>query len=127
VNVKLNREFPVKYMAQQFGGIMPKNPQDLVGKIYTENAMASTTMKDSFFNYASSAVSGEARFRIRAGADQKGIRTAALSSHTSEQEVTLPRGSTYIIRSAKRINATHGQHGDWEFEVDLIGCFPKKI
>jgi hypothetical protein len=127
VNVKLNREFPVKYIAQAFGGSMPSNPQELVGKIYTENAMASTTMQDSFFSYAGSGNQGEARFRIRAGADQKGIRTASISHHSSEKEVTLPRGSTYIIRSAKKLNSTHGKYGDWEFEVDLIGCFPKKI
>lgn len=132
-NVRLRRGMPQKYFLEQLGitkvskGMSFSEDQlkSMVGKVYKETAFSSTTMdKDKHISLASeSSKTGSMSLFIRAGKDMPGLRAKAISNHGHEEEVILPRGTTYVIRRAFVDPGTDRLH----VEVDMLGAFPDPL
>lgn len=133
-NVKLRRNFPQKYLIEQLGlnlaNVNAMSNADLakhfVGKVYKETAFSSTSMDQNFTSvYSSEAdATGKASMHIRANKETKGINVMSISTHGSEHEVILARGTTYVIRSVTRGS---GNDGKLKIHADVIGTFPDKV
>lgn len=127
-NIRLTRVMASKYLVEGLGlKKMPTTQAEadaLVGRIYTENAVSSTSMRSSWSSsYSSAANQGAVRLMIRAGKERHGIRVITFTSNTSEEEVTLPRGATYVIR--KVVLSQSGHHT--KIYVDYVADLPKPL
>ena len=133
-DLKLRRNMPTKWFMKSFGlatdtdtrsnlsSIDPAKLQSLVGKPYHEPAFSSTSYDgNNGIMYSNEGnVNGGIILRIRADKDiAKGITIDQHSSNSSEREVILQQGATYIIRNVTKLNS--GGKYDYEVEVDLVG------
>lgn len=134
-NVNLRRNMPQKYFWEQLGlsveranSMSQEELNKMVGKVYKETAYSSTSMRKDFdASFASETwKTGGAALRIRAGKDMPGMYAKSLSKHSSEDEVILPRGTTYVVRKVTRLNDGSGNN-KVEIHVDMIGAFPDKL
>jgi hypothetical protein len=133
-NVALRRNMPQKYFWNQLGittdkmdGMTQEQVEAFVGKTYKETAFGSASMNENF----NSGFSGEMNktggmiLRIRAAADTNAVRVASISGHDGEEEVVMGRGTTYVIRSIKKLGSGHKYR--YEVFVDAIGTFPDAL
>lgn len=134
-NVNLRRNMPQKYFWEQLGisvekanSMSQEELNKMVGKVYKETAYSSTSMREDFnSSFAKETVkTGGAVLRIRAGKDMPGMYAKSISQHSSEAEVILPRGTTYVVRKVTRLNDGSGNN-KVEIHVDMIGAFPDKL
>lgn len=132
-NVKLRRNMPQKYFWEQLGIGLEKvstmtqaDLDKMVGKVYKETAFSSTSMRSNFSSSFAKETSntGGAILRIRAGASMPGLRAKSISNHEGEDEVILPRGTTYVIRKIVPVNSDNFK---FEVHVDMIGAFPDPL
>jgi hypothetical protein len=94
----------------------------LVGKTYTEPSFSSTTYNlNSGIGFSNTATeSGGLTMNIRAGKDKaEGIYVDTNSSNSTEQEVVLNRGATYVIRRITK--NPMGSQASYSIDFDLIG------
>lgn len=136
-DLRLRRNMPQKYFWNQLGftddqmhDLSPETLQSMVGKVYKETAYGSTSMNKDFTSFYSEEPNktGGMQLNIRAHKDINGLRLASISSHSHEEEVVMPRGTTYVIRSVKKVgNFKHGSKFSYVVEVDAIGMFPDKL
>ena len=100
-----------------------KTLDSFVGKVYRETAFSSTSTNMNFSSSYSGAVSetGKVSLNIRAPKEANGLWLKPISNHSGEDEVALPRGSTYIVRSVTR------KGEGYNVSVDLIGNFPATL
>lgn len=133
-NTKLRRNMAQKYLWEQLGFDVDKvenltddDLEQLKGRVYKETAYSSTSMSSGFTgNFQGEASkTGAATLMIRAHKDTKGVNAKSISLHSGEDEVILPRGTTYVIRGVKRGSTFSGVK--FVFDVDVIGCFPDTI
>lgn len=132
-NVKLRRNMPQKYFWDQLGIGMEKASKmsdaellALSGRVYKETAYSSTSTRTDFTGIFSQEAekTGALSLKIRAGKDMPGLHAKSISNHSSEEEVVLPRGTTYVIRSVKR---NSGSQFLFDIQVDMIGAFPDPL
>lgn len=137
-NVLLRRNMAQKYFWEQLGfdvskvdSLTEEDLKGIVGKVYKETAYSSTSM-DPFFSgqfQGEAGKTGGAVLHIRAGASMPGLRAKALSGHSGEEEVILPRGTTYVVRKITKLPKDPYNESSKRFEiyVDMIGAFPDSI
>lgn len=131
-DTKLYRNMAQKYFWEQLGisgnsmdAITDAQMNSVVGRVYKETAFSSTTTDVNLgLSLQDTALqSGRLTLNIRAGKKMPGMLVTAISSHSHENEVILPRGTTYVIKGIRR-----GVKGEkFIVDVDMIGAFPDKI
>jgi ADP-ribose pyrophosphatase YjhB (NUDIX family) len=114
----LNRSIASKYLFSYFG--LSTNPSQieissLIGRKYKELGIVSASMKPTWKTSYQDTSEGQLDFVIKAGAEFCGVRSHSLSNHPNEAEVTLPRGTTYIIEDIKKIGPKK-----WEAQVSIV-------
>lgn len=133
-NVALRRNMPQKYFWNQLGidteamrHMSQEQVDAFVGKTYKETAYGSASMDENFGGAYSKEMekTGGMILRIRAGADINAVRVASISSHNHEEEVIMGRGTTYVIRSIKKIGV--GEKYEYEVFADAIGVYPDAL
>lgn len=132
-DAKLRRNMPQKYFWEQLGfSIEQMNKMSdadlaaLSGRVYKETAYSSTSTRGTFEGCFSQEAqkTGGLSLRIRASKDMPGIHAKSISKHSGEDEVVLPRGTSYVIRSIRR---TPNSKFLYDVHVDMIGAFPDKL
>lgn len=129
-DVRLRRNMAGIYLNKQLG--LPDNNSDItdaqlqsvVGRVYKETAYSSTSTNTKFSSLFSNAAKkyGKTILDIRSTGDKPGLRVKSISQNPSEEEVVLPRGTTYVIRRAYR-----DSDGNVRFELDNLGAFPDPL
>lgn len=125
-HVRLRRNMAQRWFWESFGmkdfsNLSDEQVASVVGKTYTEKAFSSTSKNLSFNGVFSTEASktGTLDLRIRAKKDIRGLDLKSLTHHSSESEVLLDKGVTYIVRKVERIN--NSGHYRYRAYVDAIG------
>ena len=119
----LVRAIPTIHLMNAFGitGHDEMTKENLVGRVYGEKGFASTTLRtDDAISGVTSAqiLKGSTILHINAPKDTHGLYVQSISSHTSEQEVLLPRGMQYVITDFKKDSGYNNPR--YHLTVDLI-------
>lgn len=134
-DLMLRRNMATKWFMKSFGlakdtssrgelqNINPDKLQELVGKIYHEQAFSSTSYDPqnniTFANECTK--TGSIQLHIRADKDiARGIAIDKNSSNSGEREVMLQQGAVYVIRKVERKANSIGKF-DYDIHVDLMG------
>jgi hypothetical protein len=104
LDMTLRRNMKAKWLEKQLGiDLATSNMSDILGKAYIEHAYSSTTTKmDANMSYSAGDNDSKVALIIRAPASAKAVSVKSISHHSSENEVMLARGATYIIRGFDR-------------------------
>lgn len=132
MNVRLSRSMAGKWLYSALGVDTPEDEaeaQDLIGKIYTENAYSSTSMEYRGVGAMANSTgeAGTVHLIIRAGKEMPGLRVDEISENKGEDEVILPRGATYIIRGVSGFSKGYSGLPELELQVDMIGILQKPL
>ncbi len=131
-NVKLVRNIGSRFFWKWFGmdenGIADHSLDLLKGKSYTEITYASTSMNPDSTVCLQDKSKGKIKLVINAGKNFHGIKVSSFSNVPSEDEVLLPRGTTYVIREIKHTQSGASPSSNvWEVFVDIVDQTPGEI
>jgi hypothetical protein len=129
----LKRAVPSHLFWKQFGFSgsqpSPNQLQSFVGKTYTEVCHVSTSVLPTWNHTIAGAPEGKVVMTIKANKNVRGVKIygGSIGGSSSEMEVLLPRGTTFLIRSIKLSPQTYGGKPVWEMEVDIVDQAPQVI
>ena len=102
-------------VTRNFTGIhhMPAAPQDMIGKVYHDNAFMSTTIKEA------GVFSGDVQLVINVPAGTPSRYVNDISIHKSEAELLLARGTRMVVTKVEEHSTSYGGKR-WRFFMDVI-------